>query len=193
MIRGPENQQIRPSARHNGEAELPVDVFEDRSSFFSVSTSLPPHTHMHLQHKPACNARSHAANEEARELCVRNTRAPLLHAGTVREVSEWRGVLCSLKPSSWLSSKVKVFRIVSRKRHEDGCDADAVLRKKQQQMSQRPAGSAPSPNAAEDNHTDADKTGPKVSFSASSAGEGTSESGKQDSSRQQMMCRGLAA
>lgn len=30
--------------RHNGGAELPVDVFEDRSSFFSVSTSLPPHT-----------------------------------------------------------------------------------------------------------------------------------------------------
>lgn len=44
MIRGPEDQQIQPSARHNGAAELPVDVFEERSSFFSVSTSLPPHT-----------------------------------------------------------------------------------------------------------------------------------------------------
>lgn len=130
MIWGPENQQIRPSARHNGEAELPVDVFEERSSFFSVSTSLPPHTHTHLQHKPACNACSHAANEEARELCVTNTCAPLLHAGAVREVSEWRGVLCSMKPSLWLGSKVKVFRIVSRKRHEDGCDADAALCKK---------------------------------------------------------------
>lgn len=43
MIWGPENQQIRPPAGHNGERDLPVDVFEDRSSFFSVNTSLPPH------------------------------------------------------------------------------------------------------------------------------------------------------
>lgn len=43
MIWGPENQQIWPPAGHNGEHDLPVDVFEDRSSFFSVSTSLPAH------------------------------------------------------------------------------------------------------------------------------------------------------
>lgn len=61
------------------------------------------------------------------------------------------------------------------------------LHKKQQQMSPRPAGSA------EDNPTDADKAGPKVRLSGSSTQELTSESGKQDSSRQQMMCRGLAA
>lgn len=44
MIWGPENQQIRPPAGHNGEHDLPVDVFEDCSSFFSVNTSLPPHS-----------------------------------------------------------------------------------------------------------------------------------------------------
>lgn len=43
MIWGPENQQIWPPAGHNGEHDMPVDVFEDRSSFFSVNTSLPPH------------------------------------------------------------------------------------------------------------------------------------------------------
>lgn len=43
MIWGPENQQIWPPAGHNGEHDLPVDVFEDRSSFFSLNTSLPPH------------------------------------------------------------------------------------------------------------------------------------------------------
>lgn len=43
MIQGAENQQIWPSAGHNGEHDLPVDVFEDCSSFFSVNTSLPPH------------------------------------------------------------------------------------------------------------------------------------------------------
>lgn len=80
MIQGPENQQIWPSARHNGEAELPVDVFEDRSSFFSVSTSLNPHTHTHTciyNAKPACDAHSHAANEEAQELCAMNSQMPL--------------------------------------------------------------------------------------------------------------------
>lgn len=43
MIQGPENQQICPPAGHNGEHDLCVDVFEERSSFFSVNTSLPPH------------------------------------------------------------------------------------------------------------------------------------------------------
>lgn len=43
MIWGPENQQIWPPAGHNGEHDLAVDVFEDRSSFFSVNTSLLPH------------------------------------------------------------------------------------------------------------------------------------------------------
>lgn len=42
MIWRPKNQQIWPPAGHNGEHDLPVDVFEDCSSFFSVSTSLPP-------------------------------------------------------------------------------------------------------------------------------------------------------
>lgn len=65
MIWGPENQQIWPPAGHNGEHDLPVDVFEDRSSFFSVSTSLPAHNR-HIY-----NANSHACvrvvNEE---VCV---------------------------------------------------------------------------------------------------------------------------
>lgn len=43
MIWGPENQQIWPPAGHNREHDLPVDVLEDRSSFFSVNTSLPLH------------------------------------------------------------------------------------------------------------------------------------------------------
>lgn len=43
MIWGPENQQIQPRAGHNGEHDLPVDVFEDCFSFFSVSTSPLPH------------------------------------------------------------------------------------------------------------------------------------------------------
>lgn len=48
MIWGPENQQIWPPAGYNGEHDLPMDVFEDRSSFFSVITSLPPHNrHIH--------------------------------------------------------------------------------------------------------------------------------------------------
>ena len=43
MIWGPENQQRWPPAGHNGEHGLPVDVFEERSPFFSVNTSLPRH------------------------------------------------------------------------------------------------------------------------------------------------------
>lgn len=43
MILGPENQQIRPPVGHNGEIDLPVDVFEVRSSFFSLNTSLLAH------------------------------------------------------------------------------------------------------------------------------------------------------
>lgn len=54
MIWGPKNQQIWPPAGYNGEHDLPVDVFEDCSSFFSVSTSLPPH-----------NRRIHGANSHA--------------------------------------------------------------------------------------------------------------------------------
>lgn len=65
MIGGPENQQIWPSARHNGEAELPVDVFEERSSFFSVSTSTAS-THRRI-YDASCRATppSRVANEEA--------------------------------------------------------------------------------------------------------------------------------
>lgn len=43
MIWGSENQQIWPPAGHNREHNLPVDVLEDHSSFFSVNTSLPLH------------------------------------------------------------------------------------------------------------------------------------------------------
>lgn len=67
MIWGPENQQIWPPAGHNGEHDLPTDVFEDCSSFFSVNT-LPTSTQqMHLQHKLTCDACVHAVNEE---VCV---------------------------------------------------------------------------------------------------------------------------
>lgn len=43
MIQRPKNQQMWPLTCHNREHNLPVDVFEGWSSFFSVSTSLPQH------------------------------------------------------------------------------------------------------------------------------------------------------
>lgn len=79
MIRGPENQQIRPSARHNGGADLLVDVFENRSSFFSVSTSLPPHTDAFRTQTPALTP----LMKKLVRLCVGKERSASLHLTNV--------------------------------------------------------------------------------------------------------------
>jgi len=64
MIWGPANQQIWPLAGHNGEHDLPVDVFEDCSSFFSVSTSLTSTQQTHSLHKLTFDAWALVVNEE---------------------------------------------------------------------------------------------------------------------------------
>ncbi len=94
MIWGPENQQIWPPAGHNGEHDLPVDVFEDRSSFFSVNTSLPPH-----------NRRIHYTNSRATPAFLLLMRKCVLLCGR-KCVYAYRPVIILHVSVLWQSVKI---------------------------------------------------------------------------------------
>lgn len=121
-------------------------------------------TQTHLQRKPTCDARSHAAGEEAPELCAMNTRTAFFFFFFL--CRKCQNCALRAKACRWMRSS---FTKSSKKRQR-GLQVELKI---------------------------IPETQPKlklmVRFSAGSAGEPTSESGKQDSSEQQMMCRGLAA
>lgn len=159
----------------------------------SLSAPRCLHTQTHLQRKLACDACSHAANEEAcTALCCGRTHAYFTRHKRVKHRAlelkgRFRGVEGHMRQAA-------VARHTTEHRFLSGLDFSAssavngskmdfstygVRQKEEHKMSLKPAGFAL--NSAEDNNLDADKTVLRVRFFGSNTGEITSESGKQDS------------